>query len=246
MRIAAVADVHARADDGPRLRAMFRNVRHEADVLVLAGDLTDHGRLNEAEALMNGVADVGIPVLAVLGNHDHENGSQDDLVRILESGGVRCIDRGAHAVVAGGGAGSDGEERVGFAGAKGFGGGFGDRMVRGFGETATKAFVTESVVEAEALRQELRALPTQKKVAVLHYAPVAETVHGEPPEIHAFLGTSRLAEALDGGGASLAVHGHAHHGALRGKTDGGVPVWNVSLPVLRAAGETRPYLLLDV
>ena len=245
MRIAAVADVHTRADDGPRIGEMFEDVRHHADVLVLAGDLTDHGRLNEAEALMHGVADVGVPVLAVLGNHDHENGSPDDVVRILQSGGVRCIDRRAHAIAAGG-RNEDDDGRVGFAGAKGFGGGFGDRMVRGFGETATKSFVTESVVEAEALRQQLRELPTRRKVAVLHYAPVLETVRGEPAEIHAFLGTSRLAEALDGGGATVAVHGHAHHGTLRGETPGGVPVWNVSLPVLRAAGEKLPYLLLDV
>lgn len=201
---------------------------------MLAGDLTDHGRPVEAEALLHGVADVGIPVVAVLGNHDHENGSSDDLVRVLRAGGVHVIDR-EHAIVAG----------IGFAGVKGFGGGFGDRLVKGFGEAATKAFVTESVVEAEALRQSLRALDTPRKVAVLHYSPTVETLEGEPREIHAFLGTTRLAEAVDEGGATLCLHGHAHHGALRGTTPGGVPVWNVSLPVLRASGVKEPYIVFD-
>lgn len=235
MKVAAAADVHARAGDEERIREMFADVRHRAEALVLAGDITDHGRLVEAEALLKGLHDVGVPVLAVLGNHDHEAGSPDELLRILRSGGIACLDRGSHVI-----------GDVGFAGAKGFGGGFGARLVRGFGEDATKAFVAESVIEAEALRNALRSLRTPRKLAVLHYAPVAETVAGEPLEIHAFLGTTRLAEALDEGGANVAVHGHAHHGALSGRTQGGVPVWNVSLPVLRASGVKEPFLVVEV
>lgn len=235
MRVAATADVHARQGEEERIRGLFGDVAKDADVLLLAGDLTDHGRPTEAEALIRGLRDIGVPVLAVLGNHDHEGGSTNDLLRVLESGGVRCLERAS--VVLG---------DVGFAGAKGFGGGFGRRIVRSFGEDALKAFVTESVVEAEGLRTALHNLPTQKRVAMTHYAPVESTLQGEPVEIHAFLGTSRLEQAVDEGGASLVVHGHAHHGAAMGKTAGGVPVYNVSIPVLRAAGSGKAYLVMDL
>lgn len=234
MRAAFVADVHARVDDAERIRDLFRGVPADADALVLAGDLTDHGRPEEAEALARGLDEVGAPVLAVLGNHDHEGNAIEDVVNVLQDAGVTCL-QGSSARVG----------EVGFAGAKGFAGGFGDLVVRGFGEDSLKAFVRASVAEAEALRNALRGLDAPVKVAVTHYAPVAETIAGEPVPIHPFLGTTRLASAIDEGGAVLAVHGHAHHGSLLGKTPGGVPVWNVSLPVLRAAGR-GPCLVLDV
>ena len=236
MRIAACADVHARVGDDERIRDLFRDVRHRADVLVIAGDLTDHGRPAEAETLLRGLDDVGVPVITVLGNHDHENGVPEDLARMLRSGGVCCLEGTEHTTVIG---------DVGFAGVKGFGGGFGDRIVRGFGETATKAFVTESVLESEALRAALLRLETRRKVAVTHYSPIEETVRGEPPEIHVFLGTTRLAEAIDAGGAGLAIHGHAHHGSLQGKTPRGVKVWNASIPVLRSSGQKESYVVLE-
>lgn len=239
MRVAFVADVHARAspgepDDSPRIHALFRDVAEKADALVLAGDLTDHGRPAEMEALVRGLDGIAVPVLAVLGNHDHESGSAKDIARVLDAWGVTCLQGGSVVL-----------DGVGFAGVKGFGGGFEGALIRGFGEDALKAFVSESVVEAEALRGALNGLDAKVKVAVTHYAPVPETLAGEPLTIHAFLGTSRLAGAIDQGGATLAVHGHAHHGALQGRTGGGVPVWNVSLPVLRAAGLDAP-LVLDV
>lgn len=234
MRVAFAADVHARVDDAERIRSLFHGVASKAETLVLAGDLTDHGRPEEAEAIARGLDGAGVPVLAVLGNHDHEGSAMDDVVAILEDAGVRCL-QGASMRVG----------DVGFAGAKGFAGGFGDLVVRGFGEDVLKAFVRASVAEAEALRHALAGLDAPVKVAVTHYSPVAETLAGEPQPIHPFLGTTRLAAAIDEGGASLAVHGHAHHGALAGKTPGGVPVWNVSLPVLKAAGR-GPYLVLDV
>lgn len=235
MRIACTADVHARDGDEARVASMFARVRDEADVLVLAGDLTDHGRQSEAEALLRGLREVDVPVVAVLGNHDHESGAAGEIIRILTSGPIQVIDRGGVEI-----------DGVGFAGAKGFGGGFGARLVRAFGEQAVKAFVTESVLEAEALRGALMALRAPRKVAVLHYAPVEETLVGEPLDIHPFMGTTRLGAALDDGGAKLAVHGHAHHGSLHGKTEGGVPVYNVSIPVLKAAGHPDPYLVLSV
>lgn len=234
MRIAAVADVHARQGDEERIRTMFQGVKEDADVLLLAGDLTDHGRPAETEALVRGLHGVGVPVLAVLGNHDHESGAVKDLLRMLETGGIQCLER-TSAVVDG----------VGFAGAKGFGGGFEDRIVKGFGEDALKAFVSESVIEAEGLRAALVNLDTRRRIALLHYSPVLATLQGEPPEIHAFLGTTRLAQAVDEGGAAFAVHGHAHRGALHGVTPGGVPVYNVSLPVLRANGYETSYMVLD-
>ena len=234
MRVAFAGDVHARVDDADRIRALFGDVAARADALVLAGDLTDHGRPEEAESLARGLDGVGVPVVAVLGNHDHECNAVADVCGILGDAGIRCL-QGDSARVG----------DVAFAGVKGFGGGFEERIIRGFGEDALKSFVRASVAEAEALRNALHAADAPVKVAVLHYAPIEETVVGEPPEIRPFLGTTRLAAAIDEAGASLAVHGHAHHGALAGKTKGGVPVWNVSLPVLQAAGR-GPYLVLDV
>lgn len=235
LRVAACADIHTREKDVDRIRGMFSGVAGEADVLVLAGDLTDHGRPAETEALLRGLHGVGVPVVAVLGNHDHEGGSVKDMLRMLASSGIHCLDR-ASVVIDG----------VGFAGAKGFGGGFNDRIVRGFGEDSLKAFVSESVIESEGLRSALLNLETERKFAVLHYSPVEATIDGEPREIHPFLGTTRLAQALDEGGATMAVHGHAHHGSMHGKTEGGVPVWNVSIPVLSAAGHEKPYVVLEV
>lgn len=237
MRIAASADVHARAGDEERVAGLFAQVKDEADVLVLAGDLTDHGRSEEMAALVRGLHDVGVPIVAVLGNHDHEAGGEKDLFRILAASGINILDRRRPTATIDG---------VGFAGVKGFGGGFGSRLVRAFGEEIQKAFVAASVVEAEALRAGLLALDTPTKVAVTHYAPVADTVAGEPTEIWAFLGTSRLEQALDEGGAKLAIHGHAHHGSHAGKTQGGAPVYNVGLPVLRANGSAKAYVVLDV
>ena len=234
MRVAFAADVHARVDDADRIRGLFGDVAARADALVLPGDLTDHGRPEEAEALARGLDGVGVPVVAVLGNHDHECGAVEDVCGILEDAGVRCL-QGTSTRVG----------DVAFVGVKGFGGGFEDRIIRGFGEDALKAFVRASVAEAEALRNALHAADAPMKVAVTHYSPIEETVLGEPPEIRPFLGTTRLAAAIDEAGAVLAVHGHAHHGALEGRTRGGVPVWNVAMPVLREAG-VAPYLVLDV
>ena len=235
MRIAALGDIHVRErNDHDRVHDLLLRAARGADVLVLAGDLTDHGRPAETEVLAKCLHDVEVPVVAVLGNHDHEAGAVKDMLRMLESAGVHTLESASIVI-----------DGVGFAGTKGFGGGYGNRIVKGFGEESLKAFVSESVIQAEGLRAALRGLQTERKVAVLHYSPIVDTIVGEPPEIHPFLGTTRLAQAVDEGRADVVIHGHAHRGNLSGKTEGGVPVWNVSLPVLQATGKA-PALLIDV
>ena len=235
MRIAALADTHAREGDRARMAALFANVQDRADVVVVAGDLTQHGRPEEMAVLVSVLAEVPIPVIVVFGNHDHEFGGVVECSHMLRSAGVHLLNPGR--IVIGG---------VGFAGAKGYAGGFGDRMVRSFGEASLKAFVAESAIEATSLQTELLALPTKTRIAVTHFAPVRATVTGEPPEIHAFLGTSRLAEAIDEGRATVCFHGHAHNGSFEGRTAGGVPVYNVSVPVLERAGSPLPYYVYEV
>ena len=235
MRIAATADVHARMGDAERLRALAKGATRDADVLVIGGDLTDLGRLEQAEVLIGALDGCGVPVVATLGNHDHESGNADEISRLLAESSVHLLDRSSVVI-----------DGVGFSGVKGFCGGFDHNIANSFGEDLFKAWVTEGILEAEALRNELRGLDTERRVAVLHYAPIRATVEGEPPEIHAFLGTSRLAGALDDGGATVAFHGHAHRGPFKGETPGGVPVFNVGLPVLEDEGFARPYHLVEI
>jgi uncharacterized protein len=235
LRVAAAADIHAREDDAGRLHALVRDVAQDADVLVLGGDLTDLGRLEQAEVLLEAFDDCSIPVIATLGNHDYESGNAEEISRLLAESRVHLLDRSSVVI-----------DGVGFSGVKGFGGGFDGTLINSFGEGIFKAFVSEGILESEALKNELRELGTERRVAVLHYAPIRETVEGEPPEIYAFLGTSRLGAALDEGGAAVAFHGHAHNGAFKGETPGGVPVFNVSLPVLEQEGLEKPYHVVEV
>jgi Icc-related predicted phosphoesterase len=235
LRVAAAADIHAREGDAGRLHALVRDVAQDADVLVLGGDLTDLGRLEQAEVLLEAFDDCPIPVIATLGNHDYESGNAEEISRLLAESTVHLLDRSSVVI-----------DGVGFSGVKGFGGGFDRTLVNSFGEGIFKAFVSEGILESEALKNELRGLGTERRVAVLHYAPIRETVEGESPEIYAFLGTSRLGVALDEGGAAVAFHGHAHNGAFKGETPGGVPVFNVSLPVLEHEGLEKPYYLVEV
>jgi uncharacterized protein len=236
LKIAATADVHARVGDTERLRTLVRSAVRDADVLVIGGDLTDLGRLEQAEVLLN-VLDVWcpIPVVATLGNHDHESGNAAEISRLLATSGHHHLDRSSVVI-----------DGVGFSGVKGFCGGFDGTAANSFGEDLFKAWVDEGVLEAEALECELRGLETERRVAVLHYAPISATVEGEPPEIYAFLGTSHLGKALDSGGATLAFHRHAHYGRFEGKTLGGVPVFNVSVPVLEQERLGRPYYVVEV
>src|SRR6516164_2047143 len=218
MRIAATADIHFSPQSYDRIREPMSHVRDEADVLVLAGDLTNYGKPEEMDSLLNALVRLRIPTVAVLGNHDYESGHQEELMRMMTAEGIKVLDGSSYE-----------REDVGFAGTKGFLGGFGRGVLTAFGEKEVKAFVQASLDEAMKLERALTMLRTPKIVIVTHYAPIAETVHGEPQEIWPYLGNSRLAEVIDRHQAVLALHGHAHHGHLDGKTTAGVPVHNVAM-----------------
>ncbi|WP_082526007.1 metallophosphoesterase family protein [Brevundimonas sp. Root1279] len=235
LRVAAVGDLHvAEAHVRPH-RELFQAVHEDADVLCLCGDLTNHGTRREVEILLEDIADCRIPIVGVLGNHEHECGHPEAVHHALCEAGVKMLSGEAYEI-----------EGVGFAGGKGFVGGFGRYMLSPFGEASIKAFVQEAIEDANAIENSIRTLRTERSVVVLHYSPVVDTVMGEPPEIHAFLGSSRLGETIDRyDNVSLVVHGHAHRGAPEGRTHKGVPVYNVALPVLRTLGDT-PYRVFEV
>ena len=233
--VAAIGDLHVTETCHNRYREMFEEISETADVLALAGDLTNFGKVAEAEILAEDLRACTIPIVAVLGNHDYEAGEPDEVVRILQSAGVTMLGEQATVI-----------EGVGFAGAKGFIGGFGRGELGAFGEEAIKVFVAEAQEEARILENALRSLRTERCVAVLHYAPVAETVVGEPLEIYPFLGCSRLADAVDRFDTVKAVvHGHAHRGAYSGRTPRGVPVFNCAKFVVEPMFG-RPYALLEI
>jgi len=238
-KIAAVADVHVRETDRGKWTDYFREVSAKADVLVIAGDLTDTGDEMEAEVLAEELKSCTIPVVAVLGNHDFEKGRHKLIRHIMLKQGVHVLD-GESVVI----------DDVGFAGVKGFGGGFDRHMLSFFGEGAMKAFVQEAVDEALHLDRALSRLDAEqrdiKKIAVLHYSPIKATVAGEPEPIYPFLGCSRLAEPLNRHKVIAAFHGHAHIGTLEGQTMDGVKVYNVAKPILLKEGYGCPYYLLEV
>jgi len=228
-RLAAVADLHCRQDQHGRFRELVKVVNGEAEGLVLAGDLTDHGQVEEAETLAEALALLRVPCAAVLGNHDFEGNAVKDIVRILGEVKVEVLD-GDHAVF---------DQRLGVAGVKGFAGGFEKGMLQAFGEPAVKAFVQEAVNEGLKLEAALAQLDLPKKVVLMHYAPIAATTEGEDPQLRAFLGTTRLAAPCDAFGALAVFHGHSHHGAPEGRTPGGIPVYNVAMPVLKRVWDSR-------
>ncbi len=235
MRVAATADLHFNAAVWEHMRAQMERVRDEADVLIVAGDLTNYGKRSEMEPLLNILVRLRIPIVAVLGNHDYESGQEQELMKMMADEGIKILD-------------GTGYERdgIGFAGTKGFIGGFGRGVLTAFGEREIKAFVQAAIDESLKLERALSQLRTQKRVVVLHYSPIAATVVGEAPEIFPYLGTSRLAEVVDRHGADLVVHGHAHHGSIEGKTVGGVPVYHVAVGVLQTQNSGRPYRVFDV
>jgi Icc-related predicted phosphoesterase len=236
LRIAAVADVHCSKTNQGALQPIFAAASEMADVLLVCGDLTDYGYPEEARNFVAELGVVKIPVLVVLGNHDYESGNAEEVKKILTEARVRVLD--GDAVEIGG---------VGFAGVKGFGGGFGRRTLEPWGEDATKAFVHEAVSEALKLESALARLETPQRIAVLHYAPIEATVEGEPREIFPFLGSSRLEEPLNRYRVAAAFHGHAHRGAPEGRTSAGIPVYNVALPVLRRTlSEQLPLKIVEV
>ena len=230
IRVAAVGDLHVAKTTAPEsLRGLFTQVADLADVLVLCGDLTDYGLPEEARLLARELAAARVPIVAVFGNHDYESDNAEDVCTILTDAGVKVLD-------------GDGVEvkGIGFAGCKGFAGGFGERALQAWGEPTIKAFVRAAVDEALKLERALARLRTVRRVAVLHYAPIAATVAGEFPEISAFLGSSRLEEPINRYNVSAVVHGHAHRGQPEGATSTGVPVYNVAMPLLRRRFPDRP------
>src|SRR5580658_1802070 len=235
MRIAATADLHFSPQSYAKLKDQFERVRDEADVLVLAGDLTNFGQPDEMEPLLNVLVRLRVPTIVVLGNHDFESGKEAELTRMMVASGIKVLDGSAYE-----------RDGIGFAGTKGFVGGFGRGILTAFGEREIKDFVRASIDEALKLERAMSQLRSQKRMVVLHYSPIVDTVRGESPEIFPFMGTSRLAEVVDRHGADLVVHGHAHHGRTDGRTTGGVAVHNVAISLLQAQEPSSVYRIFEV
>jgi Icc-related predicted phosphoesterase len=230
LRIAAVADIHIKKTSAGAMLPLFTKVTESADVLLICGDLTDYGTVEEAKILARDItAALRIPVLAVLGNHDFESNQEQEVVKILTDAGVVVLDGDSTEV-----------HGVGFAGVKGFAGGFGRRALGAWGEPIIKNFVHETINETLKLEAALARLRTPQKIALLHYSPIQATVTGEPPEIVAFLGSSRLEEPLDRYRVDAVFHGHAHRGTPEGRTKGSVPVYNVAMTLLASEYPHQP------
>jgi Icc-related predicted phosphoesterase len=226
MRIEAIADIHIGLESQGIYKERFRNVSEHADILIIAGDLTQTGTREEAEVLRDELSVLSIPCVCVLGNHDYEKNQHEDIMHILSTGQI-CVLQGTHKVING----------VGFAGVKGFIGGFGNHLLPMWGEQQIKDIVQHGINEALQLENALSLLDTPKKVVVMHYSPIVQTVIGEPPEIYAFLGSSRFEDVIKRMKATVVFHGHAHNGTFEGKIETGeegksIPVFNVSEHVL--------------
>jgi len=236
IRVAAVADLHCTKSSQGAFQPLFARMSEAADIALFGGDLTDYGLPEEAAVLAKELAALRVPAAAVLGNHDLESGKSAEVARILRDAGVIILDGDACGLAG-----------VGIAGAKGFGGGFGRHALAPWGETIIKQFVHEAVDEALKLEAALTRLRTRQIVALLHYAPIQATVDGEPLEIYPFLGSSRLEEPIGRYPVTMVFHGHAHRGQLEGATKGGVPVYNVSMPLLaRSFADRPPFRIFEV
>lgn len=230
IKVAAVGDLHCTKTAVGQLRPLFSQAAEMADMLLLCGDLTDYGLAEEAKVLADELAVVKkMPVVAVLGNHDYESGTPDDVKNILSDAGVQILDGDAVEI-----------EGIGIAGVKGFAGGYGRHALGPWGEGAIKSFVNEALQEALKLESALAKLRTERRVALLHYSPILGTVQGEPPEIFAYLGTSRLEDPLVHYPVDVVFHGHAHRGSLEGKTVNNIPVYNVARPLLQRSNPELP------
>lgn len=224
-RIAAVGDFHFDLSRMGAVRDLLADVSREADILAICGDFTTHGDGEQMRGFVEELRGIEIPIVAVLGNHDHEAGAAAEVTGILEERGVHVLD-GTNVVIDG----------IGFAGVKGFGGGFGRGMLGPFGEKEWKDLVQTALDESLKLEGALRTLQTPTRIALLHYAPIVETLAGEPETIFPFLGSSRLLTPIETYGATVVFHGHAHTGAPHGTTPTGIPVYNVALPLLQQEG----------
>ena len=235
LRVAAIGDLHVMEDSVAPYRELFAEISSAADVLVLCGDLTNFGKTREAEILADDIRSCSIPVVGVLGNHDYECGQPEKVCSILHDAGMTVLDEQAVEI-----------EGVGFAGVKGFLGGYGRGELAPFGEPIVKAMVDEVLSESRKLENQLRTLRTDRSVAVLHYSPIVETLEGEPPAIYQYLGSQRLCEPIDRfDHVKAVVHGHAHHGTYEGRTPQGRPVYNVAQFVLKPLFG-KPYVVLEI
>lgn len=236
VRIAAIADLHYKKTSHGVLQKLFSHISESADVLLICGDLVHLGLPEETEVLAKELKVVKLPIIAVLGNHECESDKQDEVQEILADAGILLLDGTACEFFG-----------IGFAGVKGFAGGFGRQALEPWGEPSIKAFVKETVHESLKLTSALASLKTSKIVALLHYSPIRETVEGEPPEIFPFLGSSRLEEPLNRYRVTAAFHGHAHRGQPEGKSREGIPIYNVALRVLEQNFPHRPpFRLLEI
>jgi Icc-related predicted phosphoesterase len=232
VRVAAVSDMHCTKTFQGALQPLFAEMARSADIIALAGDLVDYGLPEEAHVLAKelSVAVQGrVPIVAVLGNHDFEGGQSEVVKKILCEAGVTILDGDTIEL-----------KGVGFAGVKGFCGGFGRRSLEPWGEPAIKAFVREALDEALKLESALARLRSPKRIALMHYAPIQATVEGEPLEIYPFLGSSRLEDPINRYEVDAVLHGHAHHGSPEGRTSTQIPVYNVSMSLLQRHYPDRP------
>ncbi len=234
IRLAAVADLHVGRDARDAMASHFAGLAAEADLLLLAGDLTRTGRPEEAEALASVLGDAGVPIVAVLGNADFDAGQAADIVAVMRDAGVHMLDRSSVVL-------DVFEEKVAIAGVKGFGGGFGAALAEVSGEPEMRAWVQHAEDEADALEGVLSSMVGDIRLALLHYAPITDTIAGERLERYAFAGNSMLGAAIDRAGADLVLHGHIHRGSRAGRTPGGIPVRNVAQQVIR-----EPYALFTI
>lgn len=239
MKIASVGDVHVKEKYDESVAHYFQKINNEADLLCLCGDLTDHGFPKEAETLINYLKDLDIPIVAVLGNHDFDQDLQEEILEVLEDGNVKMLQENTYIM-----------ENIGFAGVKGFAGGFGKYAMPMFGEALNKKFVQEGIDEALLLDQTMTSLQRNEQVtqivALTHYSPIAATVQGEPEQIFPFLGSSKLENVIDNRQATVTFHGHAHYGSFSGQTAQKHPVFNVSKPVLQKEGHENPFFIYEI
>ena len=237
VRVAAIGDIHYSRTSQGALQSMFAELTERADVLLLAGDLTDFGLAEEAKILAKDIsASLRIPAVGVLGNHDFEAGEEKQVMTILQDAGVRILDGDIFEI-----------HGIGIAGVRGFCGGFGRGALGAWGEQVIKSFVHEAVTEALKLEAALARLRNGPRIALMHYAPIRDTVEGESLEIYPFLGSSRLEEPLSRFDVSAVFHGHAHRGVMEGRTSTGISVYNVSMPLLKERQENRtPYRVIEI
>ncbi len=235
-RIAALGDIHVGELVQKNYQELFQHISRDADVLAIAGDLTQRGTIRDTELLLDQLTYCSVPVVCVLGNHDYENNLEAEITSMLRQRNIQVLD-GISTII----------EGVAFVGSKGFGGGFDGYALSSFGEPLVKKFVKASLDEALLLEKALRDVgPDIPICVVLHYSPIRSTVEGEPVDIFPFLGSSRLLEPLERFDVTTILHGHAHHGTHEGKTQKGIPVYNVSLPLLESINPEKPYKLLQL